>query len=279
MFDQIRFYEVPEDELDSLRLAFRNGKFTPELTTEEFKLEEYSRFLESIKDKVSVYQAQQRKAMAEMNELDRQSQLRIAVRNKTDNIQAEVKEAVEEDEVCGEFVLAEVTANVWEVRVKVGAEVKKGDTVVVLEAMKLEISVASPCTGTIVAVRCKEGLLVDQGDILLVVAPKDRNLKRPESKQATGQEQSKLNSKKRHSLQINQLLEAYKNRSVTVSEIVNQIYDDIEARDREYGEKNFGNVWIQLGERRMSFSTSMSNLSRTLVSLLNEVHSMGFLLW
>jgi len=53
----------------------------------------------------------------------------------------------------------------------------------------------------------------------------------------------------RHSLQITKLLPAYRNGNLTVRDVVNQIYDDIDARDKKNGQKNFGSLWIQLGKR------------------------------
>ena len=58
-------------------------------------------------------------------------------------------------------------ATVLKVLVAAGAEVKKGDTLVVLEAMKMELSIRATGDGTIVAVRCREGEMV-QADTVLV---------------------------------------------------------------------------------------------------------------
>ena len=62
---------------------------------------------------------------------------------------------------------APMPATVVSVLVAPGAEVKKGDTIVVLEAMKMELPLRAPADGTVVAVHCREGELV-QPDTTLV---------------------------------------------------------------------------------------------------------------
>jgi biotin carboxyl carrier protein len=52
---------------------------------------------------------------------------------------------------------------------EVGAAVERGQTVVVLEAMKMENDLATPLSGTITAIRFNKGQTVNQGDVLIVV--------------------------------------------------------------------------------------------------------------
>lgn len=52
---------------------------------------------------------------------------------------------------------------------KVGDEVKEGDTVLILEAMKMENSLPSPAAGTVKAINFKEGSSVQKGDVLVVI--------------------------------------------------------------------------------------------------------------
>jgi 3-methylcrotonyl-CoA carboxylase alpha subunit len=62
---------------------------------------------------------------------------------------------------------APMPATVIAVRVRAGDPVKKGDTVVILEAMKMELPIRSPADATVTAVHCREGQLV-QPDAVLV---------------------------------------------------------------------------------------------------------------
>ena len=53
-----------------------------------------------------------------------------------------------------------------------GAEVERGQTVVILEAMKMENVLASPITGKVKEIRVSKGQTVNQGDVLVVVSAK-----------------------------------------------------------------------------------------------------------
>jgi len=66
-------------------------------------------------------------------------------------------------------VLAEMVANVWRVLVTPGDEVSAGDTLVILESMKMEIPVESPVDGTVKELRVQEGGVVQEGDVIAVV--------------------------------------------------------------------------------------------------------------
>ena len=64
---------------------------------------------------------------------------------------------------------APMPATVRRVAVKVGDAVTRGDTLVILEAMKMELPVRAPATGTIRAVHCHEGELVQPGLVLVEI--------------------------------------------------------------------------------------------------------------
>lgn len=64
---------------------------------------------------------------------------------------------------------AHITGNVWKVEVAVGDQVSDGDTVVILESMKMEIPVEAEDDGTVKEIRCEEGQAVSEGDVLVVL--------------------------------------------------------------------------------------------------------------
>jgi len=64
---------------------------------------------------------------------------------------------------------AHITGSVWKIEVGVGDEVADGDTVVILESMKMEIPVEADDDGTVKEVRCEEGQSVSEGDVLVVL--------------------------------------------------------------------------------------------------------------
>ena len=67
-------------------------------------------------------------------------------------------------------VRAEIAANVWQVPAEVGQVVAEGDVLAILESMKMEIPVESPCAGTITEVRVKPEDQVQEGDVIAVIS-------------------------------------------------------------------------------------------------------------
>ena len=66
-------------------------------------------------------------------------------------------------------VEAHITGTVWKIEVAVGDQVDEGDTVVILESMKMEMPVESEVTGKLLELRCAEGEAVSEGAVLAVV--------------------------------------------------------------------------------------------------------------
>jgi acetyl-CoA carboxylase biotin carboxyl carrier protein len=68
-----------------------------------------------------------------------------------------------------EEVLAEMVANVWKVLVGVGDQVEEGQTVCILESMKMEIPVEATASGTVAELNVSEGGVVQEGDVIAVI--------------------------------------------------------------------------------------------------------------
>ena len=69
----------------------------------------------------------------------------------------------------GEAVKAPMPGTILDVKVQNGASVKKGDCLVILEAMKMENEILAPCDGT-VTVATTKGSMVSSGDLLCTIA-------------------------------------------------------------------------------------------------------------
>jgi acetyl-CoA carboxylase biotin carboxyl carrier protein len=68
-----------------------------------------------------------------------------------------------------EEVLAEMVANVWKLLVSVGDTVEEGQSVCILESMKMEIPVEATASGTIAELNVTEGGVVQEGDVIAVI--------------------------------------------------------------------------------------------------------------
>ena len=66
-------------------------------------------------------------------------------------------------------IQAHITGTVWKIEVAAGDEVDEGDTVVILESMKMEMPVEAEDAGTVKEITCKEGQAVNEGDTLVVL--------------------------------------------------------------------------------------------------------------
>ncbi len=66
-------------------------------------------------------------------------------------------------------VEAHITGTVWKVEVAVGDRVEEGDTVLILESMKMEMPVEAEDPGTVAEIRVSEGQAVSEGDTLVVL--------------------------------------------------------------------------------------------------------------
>ena len=62
-----------------------------------------------------------------------------------------------------------MSANVWQVQVEPGQSVAEGDTVVILESMKMEIPVESPVAGTVAEVTVAPNDQIQEGDLIAVI--------------------------------------------------------------------------------------------------------------
>ena len=66
-------------------------------------------------------------------------------------------------------VEAHITGTVWKVECEVGQEVEEGDTLLILESMKMEMPLEAEDDGKVSEISCSEGQSVSEGDTLIVL--------------------------------------------------------------------------------------------------------------
>ncbi len=64
---------------------------------------------------------------------------------------------------------AHITGTVWKIECAVSDAIEEGDTVAILESMKMEMPVEAEDAGTVVEIVCEEGQAVNEGDVLVVL--------------------------------------------------------------------------------------------------------------
>ncbi|MEV6304840.1 urea carboxylase [Actinoplanes sp. NPDC051861] len=169
-FDRISWYPVSADELLDLRADLAAGRGTPpDITDDTFSLAEHARFLAENTESIAAFRERQRAAFAAerdawqaAGEFDRAG----AVAQTGGPEPADV--AVPDG---GARVDAPFVSNVWKVEVAVGEHVQQGQTLVVLEAMKMEAAVTAPAAGVVTALIARPGTQVAPGEALVVLAP------------------------------------------------------------------------------------------------------------
>jgi len=67
-------------------------------------------------------------------------------------------------------VEANIAGTVWKIEVAVGDAITEGDTVVILESMKMEMPIESEDDGMVAEIRVEEGQSVQEGDVLVVLS-------------------------------------------------------------------------------------------------------------
>ena len=66
-------------------------------------------------------------------------------------------------------IRAEMVANVWKIVATPGQQVQDGDTLVILESMKMEIPVLAESDGTLTKLAVAEGDVIQEGDLIAVI--------------------------------------------------------------------------------------------------------------
>ena len=166
-FDRIRFYPVSAEELLDIRAAFPLGRYPVKMEPGEFRLSEYHAFLKSIEAETASCKHRQQAAFDEERERWSAAGLIAPVSDADRGGEAPVADDAL-PEGC-HAVPSPITASVWNVTVEPGQRVEAGQTLIVLEAMKMEIAVVAPSAGTVERLYCSSGTLVSAGQSLVAL--------------------------------------------------------------------------------------------------------------
>ncbi|KFG92544.1 urea carboxylase [Burkholderia paludis] len=165
-FDQVRFHPVTEAELDSLRSDFREGRHAVRIDEEEFDLGAYNAFLARIEPELDAFRAAQQQAFAtEVAHWAGDAGATQAV--DTHAGPAAAHDAPDAPDNAA--IRADVSGNVWKLTAAHGDTVSTGDTLMILEAMKMEFPIVAPRDGRISGFHCRPGMMVHAGDPLVSI--------------------------------------------------------------------------------------------------------------
>ncbi|MCC5850292.1 MAG: urea carboxylase [Verrucomicrobia bacterium] len=163
-FDQIRFYPVSAEELLVLRKDFLLGRHKLRIEAETFRLRDYHDFLEKHADEIEAFRTMQRQAFGEERE---RWKLLPPPPEVEESLSFDVGET-ELPEGC-EGVPSPLSGNLWKMNVQAGQQIRQGEVVAIVEAMKMETNVLAPMNGEVVELRAEQGKAVTAGQALVVM--------------------------------------------------------------------------------------------------------------
>ncbi len=165
-FDQLRFYEVSHEELVQIRKDFPQGRYPLKIEQSEFRLADYQALLENNAEAINSFRQRRERAFeAELARWHRDGQFHFEADETQDEVQ-------EQNWPEGSVLVdSPVSGSIWQIEFRAGDRVRVGDTLLVLESMKMEIAVQAPCDGLVTQVLLDAGRRVDAGQALVVLEP------------------------------------------------------------------------------------------------------------
>ena len=164
-FDQIRFYPVSNAELTQFREDFPQGLVKLRIEETTFRLRDYQKFLADNAAEIAAFKTHQQAAFeAERQRWIDSGQLNFSASD-------EAAAAVDESAIPDGCVAtpSHIPGNIWKILVSPDDTVTEGQPLVILESMKMEVTVVASRAGKIREIRCAEGRPVNAGETLIVI--------------------------------------------------------------------------------------------------------------
>ncbi|WP_312088405.1 urea carboxylase [Acinetobacter variabilis] len=167
-FDQIKFYEVSEEELMQMREDFKAGRLKLRIEEGVLNLKEYNQFLTDNADTISEFKATQQSNFDAERRRWHEAGLAEYVSESLDAV--DDGEGVEVPE-GGCAVESHMPGSIWKIECQSGDIVEEGATLAVIEAMKIEIPIIAPERMRVDAITIEKGQTVKTGQVLFTLAP------------------------------------------------------------------------------------------------------------
>lgn len=166
-FDQIKFYEVSAEELVQIRKDFPLGRYPLKIEQTEFDLDAYIALMQDEAEPIKAFQSQRQQAFdAELQHWRETGQL-------TYESPEQQGDEAEEDGAPADCAIIDSPASgsLWKLCVNAGDAVQQGATLAILESMKMEIEITSPCDGTVHKVLKAQGQAITNGQSIFWLMP------------------------------------------------------------------------------------------------------------
>lgn len=163
-FDQIRFFPVSEQELAEAREAFPHGRYPVRIEETVLDYADHLRFQAAHADSIDAFKRRQQAAFEAEREDWKARGLDSFV---SDEGGPATDEAALPEGCTG--VETGVTGNVWKIMVEPGQSVAAGDTILILESMKMEMEVKAATAGRVREITAKPGRTVNAGQTVAIL--------------------------------------------------------------------------------------------------------------
>jgi len=181
-FDRIRWFPVAADDLLDLRSDARAGRLELDITESTFSVAQHRRFVAEHADSIAAFETSRTAAYAEERAAwQRNGEFGI---DHNAGLAAPLPDAYGDGDGNGHTQLGELPTGaslltaplagaVARVHRKARDEVRAGEPIITIEAMKMEHQVAAPTSGLVDRIVCREGELVHTGAPLAVLVSRD----------------------------------------------------------------------------------------------------------
>ena len=166
-FDQIRFYEVSSDELQQLREDFPLGRTNLRIEHTTLKLRDYLQSLTEKAESITKFKQRQQAAFdAERQRWEESGQAHFEQHLPDEAASTDAPFEIPSGCIA---VASPVTGSVWDISVSVGDKIDTGDTLLVMEAMKMEIAIEADEAGVVEEILCSRGNPVSAGQSVIII--------------------------------------------------------------------------------------------------------------
>lgn len=166
-FDQIRFYPVTESELLALRKDLLTGRFQLKIEEASLNLKHYHAFLQQYESSIATFKAKQHAAFEA--ERKRWEALGQSTYIQEDDLDSDTPQTELDLPEGAHVISSHVTGVLWKLLVQQGSVVKKGETLAIVESMKMEFAIEAPLAGKVDQILVQQGSYVSAGQALLVI--------------------------------------------------------------------------------------------------------------